>query len=63
MAWHIAALQRMKKLPDLKKMLLNNTSKPRQTWRQQLLIMSEWAARRNAWLERQEKMKAITDGR
>ena len=59
LAWHIAALQRMKKLPDIKKLLINNTSRPRQTWRQQLQIFSEWANRRNAWLEKQ---KAMTDG-
>jgi hypothetical protein len=49
----------MKKLPDLKRMFLNNTSKPRQTWRQQLAIFTEWANRRNAILEKQ---KAISDG-
>jgi hypothetical protein len=52
----------MKKLPDIKRMMVNNTSKPRQTWREQLVIMAEWAARRNAWLERQKK-KELTDGR
>jgi hypothetical protein len=47
LAWHIAALQRMKKLPDLKRMTMKNTSRPRQTWRQQLAIMTEWAAKHN----------------
>jgi hypothetical protein len=61
LAWHIAALQRMKKMPDIKRMMLNNAAHPRQTWQQQLMIMSEWAARRNAWLERQKK--AEEDGR
>lgn len=59
LAWHIAALSRMKKLPDVKKLYLNNSSRPRQTWRQQLQIMTEWATRRNAWLEKQ---KVISDG-
>jgi hypothetical protein len=52
----------MKKMPDLKKLFLNNTSKPRQTWRQQLHVMAEWAARHNE-LERRKKMLEITDGR
>jgi hypothetical protein len=49
----------MKKMPDIKRMMLANTSRPRQTWRQQLAIMTEWANRRNAWLAKQEQI----DGR
>jgi hypothetical protein len=39
----------MKKLPDLRKLFLNNTSRQRQTWRQQLMIMTEWARRVNEY--------------
>lgn len=60
LAWHIAALQRAKKMPDIKKMLMSNTSKPRQSWREQMVIMSEWAARQNAWYE--AKKKRLADG-
>jgi hypothetical protein len=60
LAWHIASLQRMKKLPDIKRMYLNNTSRPQQTWRQQLSVFSEWVAKHNAAVARQ---KAIEDGR
>jgi hypothetical protein len=51
----------MKKLPDIKKMFLNNTSKPRQTWRQQLSVMSEWATQHNAFVEKQ-RMRIAKDG-
>jgi len=44
----------MKKLPDLKKLTMKHTSRPRQTWRQQLQVFSEWAVRRNELLARQE---------
>lgn len=54
LAWHVAALSRMKKLPDIKKMFMSQTSKPRQNWRQQLQVMTEWANRRNAWLAKQK---------
>ncbi len=54
LAWHIAAMQRMKKLPNFKNLMLKNTSKPRQTWRQQLVIMSDWAAKHNARIAMQE---------
>jgi hypothetical protein len=60
LAWHIAALQRMKKLPNLKKMMVDNTRRPRQSWQQQLSVFSEWVAHHNAAVARQ---KAITDGR
>jgi len=46
-------------MPDIKKMYLNNTSKARQTWRQQLAVMSEWAVRHN----RLEAMKEKANGR
>ena len=59
LAWHTAAFQRMKKMPDLKKMYLNNTSKKRQTWREQLAVFSEWAARHN----RLEALKEKVNGR
>ena len=53
-AWHVEALRRSKKLPALKKMMTNNTSKSRQTWRQQLDVMTKWAAAHNAWLKRKQ---------
>lgn len=56
LAWHIAAMQRMKRIPDLKKLTVRDTTRPRQTWRQQLEIMAQWASKRNEWLARQEKM-------
>lgn len=60
LAWHTAALQRMKKLPDIKKMMLSNSSRPRQSWRQQLQIMTDWAANHNAL---EQRKKALTNGR
>jgi len=62
-AWHIAALQRMKKMPELKKLFVNNTEIPRQTWRQQLATMQAWAADHNAFIERQRLAKENGDGR
>jgi hypothetical protein len=61
LAWHVAALSRVKKMPDLKRMLKTNTSKPRQTWRQQMAIMGEWSAKHNAKVARGQK--EMTDGR
>lgn len=58
LAWHIAAMQRMKKMPDIKKMFLNNASRPRQSWQQQLQIMTKWAAQHNAY----EQQKALING-
>jgi hypothetical protein len=47
-AWHVVAFQRMKKMPPLKTLFVKETSKPRQTWRQQLEVMKSWAAKHNA---------------
>jgi hypothetical protein len=47
LAWHIAALQRSKKLPKLKSMLARE--KPRiQSWQEQASIMQQWATAHNA---------------
>ena len=59
LAWHTAALMRVKKLPDIKQMMLKRTSRPRQHWRQQLDIMTKWAEIHNAAI----KAKELTDGR
>jgi hypothetical protein len=49
LAWHIAALQRAKKLPRLKSMLARE--KPRiQSWQEQVNIMQKWAMAHNAKL-------------
>jgi hypothetical protein len=42
MVWHIVALNRTKKLPDLKK-LLHQEPRRRQTWQEQLEIAKMWA--------------------
>jgi hypothetical protein len=60
LAWHIAAFHRMKKLPELKKLLSTQTSRPRQSWRQQLVIMAEWAAAQQA---AKKQLKDLKDGR
>jgi hypothetical protein len=55
MVWHIAALQRSKKLPRLKSMIAKE--KPRaQSWQEQASIMQLWAAGHNA------KLRADSDG-
>jgi hypothetical protein len=47
LAWHIAALQRTKKLPKLASLFAKE--KPRQqSWQEQQMIMSSWAAAHNA---------------
>jgi len=53
--WHIAALQRQKKMPELKKLLSGRTDQSRQSWRQQLDIMSKWAAEHNEFVRRQKE--------
>ena len=55
----MAALQRTKRLPDIKKLMSNQTSRKRQSWRQQLAIFSEWAARKNAY--EAAKAKALAE--
>lgn len=42
-AWHIEALRRAKKLPKLDKLLVKQR-RPRQSWQEQMQIMSMWAA-------------------
>jgi hypothetical protein len=45
LAWHIAALSRIKKLPKLERMLVSTRGpRPRQTWQEQMAIMGMWAA-------------------
>jgi hypothetical protein len=51
LAWHIAALQRTKKLPTLRSMLAKE--KPRaQSWQEQIEIMRQYAAAHNKRLSR-----------
>jgi len=42
LAWHIAALQRSKKLPPLSKMQTSEAGPRRQTWQEQLAIAAQW---------------------
>lgn len=44
LAWHIAGLQRSKKLPDLARLQHKEPRRP-QTWQEQLAIAHMWAAR------------------
>lgn len=46
LAWHIAALTRAKRMPQLDKMLRKAAATPRrrQTWQEQMAIMGMWAA-------------------
>lgn len=60
LAWHIAAMSRTKKLPPLSKLIIKQTAKPRQTWRQQLGVMAEWAGKHNNWVE--ARNAAIAEG-
>lgn len=53
LAWHIAALQRTKKLPKLQTLLAKKSAlkaRRRQTWQEQLAVMDLWviASRRAA---------------
>jgi hypothetical protein len=59
LAWTTAALQRSKKLPDIKKLYLNNTAKTRQTWQQQHEIMMEWATKQK---QAKQLLKEIDSG-
>ena len=43
LAWHVAALQRAKKMPPLKK-LLAQEKRRRQTWQEQLQVVQLWQA-------------------
>jgi len=47
---------RTKKLPQLKDLQLKNTSKKRQSWRQQWEVMAEWADARKKAKEQREKL-------
>jgi hypothetical protein len=46
-------------LPALKKLTITDSAQKRQSWRQQLEIMSDWAGKHNAYVALKEKM----DGR
>jgi len=46
LAWHIAALQRAKKLPKLKTLLTRDKPRP-QSWQEQAMIMQSWAVVHN----------------
>jgi len=43
--WHIAALQRVKKLPDLRKMMVNEKPAAPVSWKRQLAAWQAYAAR------------------
>jgi len=45
-------------MPDIKKLMLNHTAKPRQSWREQMAVMTDWANKQSLWLER----KRLIDG-
>lgn len=53
LAWHVAALQRAKKLPTLKSMLARDRPRP-QSWQQQSTIMQSWAVAHNGKLRRDQ---------
>lgn len=42
LAWHIAALQRAKRLPRLKTLLAKPASQQRLNWQQQMAVMDQW---------------------
>lgn len=44
LAWHIAALQRSKRLPKLKTLLAKQQSHRRTNWQQQMAVMDQWVA-------------------
>jgi len=45
LAWHIVAMQKAKRLPKLKKLLIQQPDRRRrQTWQEQMAIMGQWAA-------------------
>jgi hypothetical protein len=47
-------------MPKLKDMMSTQTQKRRQSWREQLVVMSEWAS---AVQKRKALLKELTDGR
>ena len=55
LAWHVAQLSRMKKMPALKRLLAKQPVRARQTWKEQLEIMEAWGAA--------TQKKELTDGR
>lgn len=43
LAWHIAALQRAKKLPKLKTLIAKPAERKVQSWQEQMAVMDLWA--------------------
>lgn len=52
LAWHVAALQRMKRLPQLKKLQTRGRAPKAQTWEQQLAAFEQIARAHNKGLEK-----------
>jgi hypothetical protein len=44
LAWHIEALRRAKRLPKLDRLLAKQKRRTKQTWQEQMHIMSMWAS-------------------
>ena len=57
LAWHVAAFQRSKRLPDLKSLYIQEKPRP-QTWQEQYAIMEAYAARHNKALEMKKKLES-----
>lgn len=43
LAWHVAALQRAKRMPKLKTLFAKAAERKTQTWQQQMAVMDMWA--------------------
>lgn len=55
LAWHIAALQRAKRLPKLKTLLAKSASRSRLTWQQQMAVMDQWVVHTNRVARQRKK--------
>jgi hypothetical protein len=56
-AWHIAALQRSKKLPRLKTLLAKVAEQQKQSWQDQMAVMDMWAIHTQRVARNQQRLK------
>lgn len=56
-AWHVAALQRSKKMPKLKTLLAKVAEPKKQSWQEQMAVMDMWAAHTQRVDRKQKQLK------
>ncbi len=64
LAWHIAVMQRAKKVPKLATLLVKPPGRQVQTWQQQQAVMDQWAMHtRRIHQIRQQQVKKLEKGK